>query len=216
MNVIVQLLHAFSPSAEGSFFFWLLGLIGLLSAVFFVERLISVNFKSSIDASKFSADVFKMIEGGDVKKAYRMAESMSEKALAYIFARALKEAQDRDIVDYRNIQNAVDEAALEIIPRLTKRTSWLQTFANVSTLIGLTGTIFGLIQSFAALQNAGAEASTGLAAGISTAMLTTLGGLLVAIPSMLAYSFINNKTNAILAEIDEYSVKLIHLVTRSK
>jgi biopolymer transport protein ExbB len=216
MNVIVQLLHAFSPSAEGSFFFWLLGLIGLLSAVFFVERLISVNFKSSIDASKFSADVFKMIEGGDVKKAYRMSESMSEKALAYIFARALKEAQDRDIVDYRNIQNAVDEAALEIIPRLTKRTSWLQTFANVSTLIGLTGTIFGLIQSFAALQNAGAEASTGLAAGISTAMLTTLGGLLVAIPSMLAYSFINNKTNAILAEIDEYSVKLIHLVTRSK
>ncbi len=216
MNVIVQLLHAFSPSAEGSFFFWLLGLIGLLSAVFFVERLISVNFKSSIDASKFSADVFKMIEGGDVKKAYRMSESMYEKALAYIFARALKEAQDRDIVDYRNIQNAVDEAALEIIPRLTKRTSWLQTFANVSTLIGLTGTIFGLIQSFAALQNAGAEASTGLAAGISTAMLTTLGGLLVAIPSMLAYSFINNKTNAILAEIDEYSVKLIHLVTRSK
>lgn len=215
MNVIVQLLHAFSPNEPGAFFFWLLGLIGLLASVIFFERLIAVNFKSSINAGKFAGDVFKMIEGGDLKKAHRLAESMSEKALGYIFTRALREAQDRDIVDYRNIQNAVDEAALEIIPKLTRRTSWLQTFANVSTLVGLTGTIFGLITSFAALQNAGSQANEGLAAGISTAMLTTLGGLLVAIPSMLAYSFINNKTNAILADIDEYSVKLIHLVTRS-
>jgi biopolymer transport protein ExbB len=216
MSVFVQLLQAFSPGQEGFLFFWLLGVIGLCAAVFFVERLITVNIKSNVDAPKFTGDVFAMLNKGDVKNALRLSESLSEKALAYIFARALKEAVDRDIVDYRNIQNAVDEAALEIIPRLTKRTPWLQTFANVSTLVGLTGTIFGLIQSFAALTTAGAAASQALAAGISTAMLTTLGGLIVAIPSMLAYSFINNKTNAILADVDEYSVKLIHLITRSK
>jgi biopolymer transport protein ExbB len=215
MKVILQLLHAFSTEQEGFLFFWILGVIGLIVAVFFVERLITVHIKSNIDAARFSADIFAMLRKGDIKNALKLSKELEGKALGYIFSRALSEAVDREVIDYRNIQNAVDEAALEIIPRLTKRTSWLQTLANVSTLVGLTGTIFGLIQSFAALGTAGAAASQMLAAGISTAMLTTLGGLIVAIPSMLAFSFINNKTTEILSDIDEYSVKLIHLITRS-
>jgi biopolymer transport protein ExbB len=216
MKVILQLLHAFSPSGDGFIFFWILGLIALIVLVFFIERLIVVHVRSNLDAARFTADVFAMLKKGDVKNALKLSKELEEKALGYIFTRALSEAVDREIVDYRNIQNAVDEAALEIIPRLTKRTSWLQTLANVSTLVGLTGTIFGLIQSFAALGTAGAAASQMLAAGISTAMLTTLCGLIVAIPSMLAYSFINNKTSEILSDIDEYSVKLIHMITRSQ
>jgi biopolymer transport protein ExbB/TolQ len=87
----------------------------------------------------------------------------------------------------------------------------------VSTLLGLMGTIYGLIQSFDALKNADA-ASKGalLAAGIGTAMLTTLHGLIIAVPGTLMFAFVNNKTKAILNDIDEYSVKLIHLVTGSK
>jgi biopolymer transport protein ExbB/TolQ len=186
-------------------------------AVIFVERLISVNFKSNIDAAKFSADVFKLIKNGEVGKAWKLSDSLQEKALAYVYSRALKDAADRETVDYRNIQNAVDEAALEIIPKLEKRTGWLQTLSNVSTLLGLMGTIYGLVQSFDALKNADA-ASKGemLAAGIGTAMLTTLHGLLIAVPGTLMFAFINNKTKAILNDIDEYSVKLIHLITGSR
>ncbi len=217
MDVILKLLQAFSPAnGSGAFFYWVLGVIGLCSLSFFLERLMTVNVKANVDALKFSTDVFAMVNKGDLKNALRLSESLKEKALPYVFYCALKEAADREYIDYRNIQNAVDEATLEVIPRLQKRTSWLQTFANVSTLIGLMGTIFGLIQSFDAMSSGGPGAAAGLTAGISTAMLTTLGGLMVAIPSMLFYSWINNKTNAILADIDEYAVKLIHLVTRSK
>ena len=181
-----------------------------------IERLLTVNIKSNIDAEKFSSDVRAMIQKGDLKNAHELAKANSEKALAYVYSRALQVAVGMEYIDYRNIQNAVDEATLEIMPRLTKRTSWLQTFANVATLIGLMGTIYGLILSFEALASAGAGSSNALAAGISTAMLTTLAGLMVAIPCMLCFSLINNKTNQIMAEIDEYSVKLINLITGSK
>ncbi|MFA7330973.1 MAG: MotA/TolQ/ExbB proton channel family protein [Candidatus Delongbacteria bacterium] len=218
VNPMVVLLKATADTSQSGFwFYWLIWLCGLAIMVIFVERLISVNFKSNIDSAKFSADIFKLIKSGEVGKAYKLAESMSEKALAYIYARALKEAAEREVVDYRNIQNAVDEAALEIIPRLEKRTGWLQTLSNVATLLGLMGTIYGLIQAFTALENADA-ASKGalLAKAIGTAMLTTLHGLVVAVPGTLAFAFINNKTKSILNDVDEYSVKLIHLITGSK
>jgi biopolymer transport protein ExbB/TolQ len=218
VNPVVVLLKAtVDLSQDGWYFYWAIWLCGLFVAVIFVERLISVNFKSNIDGEKFTADIFKLIKNGEVGKAAKLADSLQEKALAYVYARALKVAADRDTVDYRNIQNAVDEASLEIIPKLEKRTSWLQTLSNVSTLLGLMGTIYGLIQSFDALKNADA-ASKGalLAAGIGTAMLTTLHGLIIAVPGTLMFAFVNNKTKAILNDIDEYSVKLIHLVTGSK
>jgi biopolymer transport protein ExbB len=75
------------------------------------------------------------------------------------------------------------------------------------------GTLFGLIQSFEAVKNAGANASQALAGGIAVAMLTTLGGLFVAVPAMLMYSWLNNTTNGMIEEIDEHSVKLINAIT---
>ena len=88
--------------------------------------------------------------------------------------------------------------------------------ANVATLIGLMGTIYGLIAAFKSVSAQGidqAEKSRMLAAGISVAMNTTLTGLLIAVPSILIYTFIHNKTVKIIDEIDEHTVKLINLIT---
>ena len=155
MTVLVKLLSQFSPSNDGAFFFWILAIFGLLAFSLAIERLLTVNIKSNIDAEKFSSDVRAMIQKGDLKNAHELAKANSEKALAYVYSRALQVAVGMEYIDYRNIQNAVDEATLEIMPRLTKRTSWLQTFANVATLIGLMGTIYGLILSFEALAEVG-------------------------------------------------------------
>ena len=132
MTVLVKLLSQFSPSNDGAFFFWILAIFGLLAFSLAIERLLTVNIKSNIDAEKFSSDVRAMIQKGDLKNAHELAKANSEKALAYVYSRALQVAVGMEYIDYRNIQNAVDEATLEIMPRLTKRTSWLQTFANVA------------------------------------------------------------------------------------
>jgi biopolymer transport protein ExbB/TolQ len=119
------------------------------------------------------------------------------------------------MIDFRSVQNAVDEASLEVMPRLVKRTNWLAQLGNVATLTGLLGTIFGLIGSFGAIGASGANAAL-LSQGIAIAMYTTLFGLTVAIPALLAYTLITNKTQDIIDDIDEYSVKLIHLLTGAR
>jgi biopolymer transport protein ExbB/TolQ len=116
--------------------------------------------------------------------------------------------------DKLEIQNSIDEATLEVLPKLQKRTQYLAMLANISTLLGLLGTIQGLIQSFSAVNLEEAASRTGvLAQGISIAMYTTAFGLIVAIPCLVAYSFLQSKTVKIVDEIDQYSVKLVNLLS---
>ena len=116
------------------------------------------------------------------------------------------------------IANAIEEATLEVIPNTTKRTPTLQQIANVATLLGLLGTIIGLINAFEAVATAPPDMKTQmLTASISIAMNTTAFGLIVAIPTLVGYIFLNNVTKKIMDEIDQYSVKLQNLlVSRGK
>ena len=109
---------------------------------------------------------------------------------------------------------AIDEATLEVGPILNKRTSYLSMLANVATLLGLLGTIMGLIQAFEAVAHASAEMKqTLLAAGISVAMYTTAGGLIVAIPTLILHAIILARTNKILDDVDQYGLKTVNLLT---
>ncbi len=157
-------------------------------------------------------EIRKMVQTGDFKKAIALCRSANQRSLPRVVAAALMEAQRHELIDYRSIQNSIDESTLEIIPELQRRTHYLSMIGNVSTLTGLMGTIFGLIISFRAAGGAGAGTGE-LAQGISVAMLTTLAGLMVAIPSIVFHSLITSKTNKIIEDIDEHAVKLIHLLT---
>ncbi|MBL7191805.1 MotA/TolQ/ExbB proton channel family protein [bacterium] len=202
----------FSFEQPGAPFMYLLALIFLFVIVITVERGYYVMLRSNINAPKFMNEIRRLVHAGDFKKALALCRSAKTKALPSVFGRALEAAAEKEIVDFRTVQNAVDESTLEIIPKLSSRTNYLAMLANISVLIGLMGTIFGLIISFEA---AGTDAAA-LGRGVSTAMYTTFGGLVCAIPSIIFYSIINTKTNAIIDDIDEYSVKLIHLLTESK
>ena len=116
------------------------------------------------------------------------------------------------------IQNAIEEATLEVVPMVQKRTSSLQALANIATLLGLLGTIIGLIDAFKALEKATPENRQRLlAAGIALAMNTTAFGLIVAIPTLVCHLILSGTTKKILDEIDMYSVKLENLlVSRGK
>ena len=113
----------------------------------------------------------------------------------------------------QEIQNAIDEVALRELPRIQRRTHYLSLFANIDTLLGLLGTIFGLQDAFGALTAADpSQKASVLAKGIAIAMNTTALGLIVAIPCMISFSILGAKANTIIEEIDESSVRLLNFL----
>ena len=139
-----------------------------------------------------------------------------EKALPYIVLKGLKRAEVAK--DFRDIQNAVDEATLEVLPKLANRMGYLTMLSSIATLMGLAGTIYGLILAFSAVGGdmPAAQKAQFLANGISAAMGTTILGLGVAIPIIVVQTIIQTKMGGITDEIDEHAVKLINLLTGYK
>ncbi|MHB2149199.1 MotA/TolQ/ExbB proton channel family protein [Caldithrix abyssi] len=165
------------------------------------------------------AEIRKLVAGGNIERAIELCEKGKQKALPFVVLRGLKRANESEQLDFRAIQNAVDEGTLEVIPKLKERTSYLAMLANVATLTGLMGTIYGLIISFAAVGSDAVseeDKSRLLAQGIAAAMNTTIFGLMVAIPTLMAYTYISNRTNKIIDELDEHLVKLINLITGNR
>lgn len=113
-----------------------------------------------------------------------------------------------------DVEAAMEESLMEVMPRLEKRTHYLATFANIATLLGLLGTIIGLINAFTAVSNANpAEKADLLSASISVAMNTTAFGLMVAIPLLLVHTLLQTKTTEIVDSLEMASVKFLNSIT---
>jgi biopolymer transport protein ExbB len=112
-----------------------------------------------------------------------------------------------------DIEYAMEEGLLEVLPSIERRTPYLATFANIATLLGLLGTIIGLIAAFTAVANADpAEKATLLSESISIAMNTTAFGLMAAIPLLLVHSVLQSKTSAIVESLEIAVVKFLNLM----
>lgn len=216
---MAEIFEQFRPGDTGWLFMWGLLITAAFMVAIALERGYYIWVKSNINASKFMAEIRKMVKAGEYKRALELCDLAKDKALARVVSAGLRQVAESETVDFRSIQNSVDEGTLEVIPKLQERTGFLAMIGNVSTLIGLMGTIWGLILAFHAVSEAGydaAQKSQLLAAGISTAMNTTLMGLSIAVPAILLYTFIQNKTIKIIDEIDEHTVKLINLITGNR
>ena len=113
----------------------------------------------------------------------------------------------------QDIEYAMEEQLLEMLPHIERRTPYLATFANIATLLGLLGTIIGLIAAFTAVANADpAEKAALLSQSISIAMNTTAFGLIVAIPLLLVHSMLQSKTSAIVESLEIAVVKFLNLL----
>lgn len=123
----------------------------------------------------------------------------------------MQQTGEREDVEY-----AMEEGVLEAVPRLEKRTPYIATLANIATLLGLLGTIMGLIAAFTAVANADpAEKASLLSQSISVAMNTTAFGLIAAIPLLLLHTTIQNKTTEIVDSLEMAGVKCLNLVTNA-
>jgi biopolymer transport protein ExbB len=114
-----------------------------------------------------------------------------------------------------DIEIAMEETMMEIIPQLEKRTPYIALFSNISTLLGLLGTIMGLIEAFTAVANANpAEKADLLSASISVAMNTTAFGLMAGIPLLIIYVVLTSKTGEIVDSLEMASVKTLSIITK--
>ena len=184
-----------------------------ISIAFTVERFIRLFFQYHVDGASFMFEVQKYVLANDLDGAIRICNSSAKAALPKVIKAGLQRASR----DETQIQNAIDAASLEMIPKLERRIPYLALIANLATLLGLLGTITGLIESFGAISMADpAQRQALLSAGIAKAMNATAFGLITAIFTMIAHSILSSKATRILEEIDEFGVKLLDLLSARK
>lgn len=190
--------------------------VSVLAIGLIIERFIFLFFKYNINAQAFMAQIQKLVMANNIDRAIKLCNAAPSAALPKVVKAGLTRANKGEV----EIQNAVEEATLEVVPQIMKRTPALQALANIATLLGLLGTIIGLIKAFQALESeqvAVEDRQKVLSQGISLAMNTTAFGLIVAIPCLLAHLFLSGMTKKIVDEIDQHSVKLENLlVSRGK
>ncbi len=188
-------------------------LLFLLSGIaIIIERIIYIRFRNRIDTETFTNRVIELVRAGNINRAIEYC-SMSNAALPQIAKAGLEEMNGTP----QDVQNAMELVAMVELPKMEKRTSYLSMIANVATLLGLLGTILGLINSFEAVAHAdAADKARLLTAGISLAMNTTAFGLIAAIPCLIGYTFLVETTNESIDEINENITRLYKYMVGSR
>jgi biopolymer transport protein ExbB/TolQ len=195
----------------GAFMYVILAAL-IVGIAIIVDRFMVVTVKNRIDTTRFVNKIIELIQQGSVAGAIELC-NMSKAALPQITRAGLREFGKSP----KEVQNAFELAAMTEIPKLEKRTHYLSMIANVATLLGLLGTIFGLIQSFQAVAAAdSSQKAELLSGGISVAMYTTAFGIIAAIPCMVFHSYIQSKTNTLIDEINENISRIYQRIIKPK
>jgi len=163
---------------------------------------------------KLLSKVMPVLQKGDFQQVYTMT-AQSKTAISQMLAQGLARlgsARRRD-----DIETVMEESMMETIPRLEKRTHYLAMFANIATLLGLLGTIIGLIKAFTAVAQVDPSMKAEiLSTSISVAMNTTAFGLMVAIPLIFIYTVLQTKTTEIVDSLEMATVKFVNIMMQRK
>lgn len=194
---------------EGGGWMHPIAVCAVLGAGVMIERFIFLFFRFNINGAQFFNQIQKLVMANNIDRAIKLCNAADKAALARVMKAGLTRANKSEA----DIAAAIEEAMLEVGPSITKRISMIAAIANIATLLGLLGTIFGMIDAFNAVAVAAADQrSQALAKGISIAINTTGFGLMVAIPLLSAQIFIQNLAKKITDEVDLYAVKLENLL----
>ena len=194
---------------DGGPFMHAIAACAILGAGVMIERFIFLFFRFNINGGQFFNQIQKLVMANNIDRAIKLCNAADKAALARVVKAGLTRANKTEV----DISAAIEEAMLEVTPAINKRVSMIAAIANVATLLGLLGTIFGMLAAFEAVAEAPADQrSTALAKGIGIAMNTTGFGLMVAIPLLASHIFIANLAKKISEEVELYSVKLENLL----
>lgn len=155
-------------------------------------------------------NVFPLLSKGQFKGALDLVKN-SDMPVARILTHGINRTMSAR--RHEDVELALEEGLMETMPRIEKRTNYISTIANVSTLLGLLGTIMGLIDAFAAVASADpAQKADLLSKSVSVAMNTTALGLISAIPLMLLYAYLQSKTNEVVESLEMVNVKFLNIL----
>jgi biopolymer transport protein ExbB len=175
-----------------------------------IERFITLTTVTAKNQSAWSK-VQPALMNGDFEQAREMTTN-DDSTISQLLSMGL--ARQGAVRRREDIEIAMEEGMMEIIPQLEKRTPYVGLTSSIATLLGLLGTIMGLIQAFTAVANANpAEKADLLSASISVAMNTTAFGLMVAIPLLVTSSVLTSKAGAIIDSLEMASVKALNVIS---
>jgi biopolymer transport protein ExbB len=198
---------------NGGHFMFPIAVVMVIGIAIAVERYLYLTV-----ARSRNRDLWQQLEPllgqGNFRQASQVA-SQSESAVGQILTYGLARIQGAKRRD--DIEKAMEESLMGIVPKLEKRTHYLATFANLATLLGLLGTVMGLIGAFSAVATVNpAEKANLLSASISEAMNCTAFGLMVAVPLLIIHAVLQTKTTELIDSLEMASVKFLNSIVERR
>ena len=190
---------------------YLIALTSVIGFAVVIERLYHL-YRARIDTKKFMEDISGALRRNRVIEAIEMCDQSPGPIASILKAGILKHDRSK-----QEIKEAIEEAGLHEIPRLEKNLAILATVSNIAPLLGLLGTVTGMVKAFQVVQQKAGSlnpvAPGDLAGGIWEALLTTVFGLIVAIPAIVAYNYLVTKVDSFVLEMERSATELLNLLS---
>jgi biopolymer transport protein ExbB len=210
MDLITSIARFFQ---NGGHFMYPIAVVAVIGVAIAVERWLYLTFQRSRNRSLWQ-ELEPLLGQGNFRQAAQTA-SQSNSAVGQILTYGLARIQSAKRRD--DIEKAMEESLMGIVPRLEKRTHYLATFANLATLLGLLGTVMGLISAFSAVATVNpAEKANLLSASISVAMNCTAFGLMTAVPLLVIHAVLQTKTTELIDSLEMASVKFLNSIVERR
>lgn len=207
MTSIAQLFH------DGGSLMWVNLFVLLFSLAVVSERMFVLLFRLRINARGFLSAIEKLVMAGNFERAIRVCTSQEGAAVPRVVRSALVNAR----MGGAAVTAAIDETMAEVTPQITRRGGILWGLANLATLIGLVGTVYGLIESFAAVSLASPdEKATKLTEGIAHAMSNTFFGLAIAVTCVFFHMVLSALVKNVLDGLDHSAIRIENIIARRR
>lgn len=208
MEINLMMANLFQTDSNWNIILIIIGMCSILSFTIFIERLMNLH-RSEIDTNRFIIDMRKSIKDGNIVEAIGVCENLGGTIANIVKAGLIKHSRGKE-----QIENSMEIAGLIEIARLEKNAKLLSIIAYITPLIGLLGTVLGFIQAFSEMRMSGLVdiSASRIGEAMEYALVTTAAGLVVAIPSIIAYNYIVSRIEGFVLEIQTTSAEIVDLL----
>lgn len=185
-------------------------LCGVVAVAVIIERMVALS-RASGDSGRLMQQVREAVMRGDIPAAVALAEGAPGPAAAVI-ANGLRNAH----LSHDEIERTMEELAMAEVPELSRRLAWLDTIITLAPLLGLLGTVTGMIQAFQFVGGSGAGAVSGVTQGVGEALYATATGLTIAAVALVFYNYLTDRVREIIASMELRATQLLNIIASSR